>query len=251
MIKKLFLLTIIFFGIFQIWNVFATKEPDFNVEVNIPEPTVPEIDFWDTDIIVPEVSTDNSNRYNPWDKYDGVTESGRPDKNIDTTKKVIWEINKDISEIKKEMDWLDKNSEEYKKLSNELEDKNKERKEELKLHNEQRAEECKASWDCIDKDTFMFNPSEMIWIGPNLWGKSTWEWVNNVFGTVIQKLMVALWVLSVLIMTIGGWYIILYHGQDELLSKGKSIFMSGVIALIVALSSYLIVGLLRFILYNT
>ncbi len=97
----------------------------------------------------------------------------------------------------------------------------------------------------------MFNPSEMIWIGPNLWGKSTWEWVNNVFGTVIQKLMVALWALSVLIMTVGGWYIILYHGQDELLSKGKSIFMSGVIALIVALSSYLIVGLLRFILYNT
>ena len=117
--------------------------------------------------------------------------------------------------------------------------------------NEERNEECKNSWDCIDKDTFMFNPADNFWIWPSFGWKSTSQWVNNVFGTVIQKLMVALWALSVLIMTVGWWYIILYHGQDELLSKGKSIFMSGVIALIVALSSYMIVGLLRFILYNT
>jgi hypothetical protein len=43
---------------------------------------------------------------------------------------------------------------------------------------------------------------------------------------------------------------IFYHGQDELLSKGKSIFMSGLIALIVALASYYIVSLVRFILYS-
>lgn len=70
------------------------------------------------------------------------------------------------------------------------------------------------------------------------------------FTTTISKLMVALWVISLLIMSIWAGYMIFYHGQDEYLSKWKSIFMSGIIALIVALSSYYLVSLLRFILYK-
>lgn len=218
MIKKLFLLTIIFFGIFQIWNVFADTETTQKEYQNSAKE-------------YNKLKTEYKNRIDEFDKQIERLEKEWNTESADYLK------NEKKSYIDSESKKLE--SAESKMNTN------------LEAFNEERDKECKASWDCIDKDTFMFNPSEMIWIGPNLWGKSTWEWVNNVFGTVIQKLMVALWALSVLIMTVGGWYIILYHGQDELLSKGKSIFMSGVIALIVALSSYLIVGLLRFILYNT
>lgn len=62
--------------------------------------------------------------------------------------------------------------------------------------------------------------------------------------------MIAIWVISLLVMTIWAWYMIFYHWQDELLSKGKSIFNSWIIALIVALSSYYIVSLVRLILYS-
>jgi hypothetical protein len=78
----------------------------------------------------------------------------------------------------------------------------------------------------------------------------TSEVVNFVLGSIIQKLMIALWSLALIIMTIWAWYMILAHGQDELLSKWKSIFISGIISLIVALSSYYLVSFIRFILYS-
>ena len=87
------------------------------------------------------------------------------------------------------------------------------------------------------------------------WDNSLVEWtvkntLNNIIWTVIQKLMIALWAISLFVMTIWAWYMILYHGQDELLSKWKSIFMAWIISLVVALSSYYLVSLVRFILYS-
>ncbi|QFR38659.1 hypothetical protein A9Q91_00295 [Candidatus Gracilibacteria bacterium 28_42_T64] len=81
-------------------------------------------------------------------------------------------------------------------------------------------------------------------------GDNVEQTINRTLGTIIQKLMIALGSLSLLIMTIGGGYMIMYHGQDELLSKGKSIFLSGITALVVALSSYYMVAFLRYILYS-
>jgi hypothetical protein len=74
--------------------------------------------------------------------------------------------------------------------------------------------------------------------------------VNYALGTIIQTLMIALWSLALLIMTVGAGYIVLHHGQDELLSKWKSIFMSWVYALVVALSSYYLVAIFRYILFQ-
>lgn len=218
MIKKLFLLTIIFFGIFQICNVFADTETTQKEYQNSAKE-------------YNKLKTQYKNRIDEFDKQIERLENEWNTQSADYLK------NEKKSYIDSESKKLE--SAESKMNTN------------LEAFNEERNEECKNSWDCIDKDTFMFNPADNFWIWPSFGWKSTSQWVNNVFGTVIQKLMVALWALSVLIMTVGWWYIILYHGQDELLSKGKSIFMSGVIALIVALSSYMIVGLLRFILYNT
>lgn len=105
-------------------------------------------------------------------------------------------------------------------------------------------------WD-LTKSSFTIDTSNVVpW-----WNKLIVKWsvkktVNNVLWTIIQKLMIAIWVISLLVMTIWAWYMIFYHWQDELLSKGKSIFNSGIIALIVALSSYYIVSLVRLILYS-
>lgn len=106
-----------------------------------------------------------------------------------------------------------------------------------------------SKWD-LSSIGFQISVNDTLGVWIKVEDKKTSEVLNRTLGTVIQKLMVALWVLSVLIMTVWAWYIILYHGQDELLSKGKSIFMAWITALVVALSSYYLVSILRFILYN-
>ena len=86
--------------------------------------------------------------------------------------------------------------------------------------------------------------------GMDVQWKTTSESINYALWTIIQKMMIALWSLSIFIMTIWGWYMVLHHWQDELLSKWKNIFMSWIYALVVALSSYYIIAIVRFILYN-
>jgi uncharacterized Tic20 family protein len=76
------------------------------------------------------------------------------------------------------------------------------------------------------------------------------ENINYTLSTIIQTMMVLLWSLALLVMTIGAGYIVLHHGQDELLSKWKSIFMSWIYALIVALSSYYLIAIFRYILFQ-
>jgi hypothetical protein len=86
-------------------------------------------------------------------------------------------------------------------------------------------------------------------VSDNWWSESSKKALNVLLWTVIQKLMIAFWVLALLIMTIWGWFMIFYHGQDELLSKWKTIFSAGIIALFIALGSYFLVSLVRYILY--
>jgi len=73
--------------------------------------------------------------------------------------------------------------------------------------------------------------------------------VNNILLTILEKLILVFGACAIFIMTIWAGYMIIYHGQDEFLSKWKSIFMSGIIALVVALSAGLIVRLFSFLLY--
>ncbi len=119
------------------------------------------------------------------------------------------------------------------------------------LNNIKSSSSSSSSWwpgDLTSAD-FIINVSD---ISP--WIKWQWETteqrVNWLLWTFIQTMMIALWVLSVLIMTIWTWYMILHNWQDELLSKWKSIFMSWVYAMIIALTSYYLVAMVRFLLYK-
>lgn len=111
------------------------------------------------------------------------------------------------------------------------------------------AENC-TSTSCINSKNFEISVWNITPGWNSLIQNSTEETVNYTLSTIIEKLMIGLGSLSLLIMTIWAWYMIIYHGQDELLSKWKYIFMSWVIALVVALSSYYMVSLLRYLLYS-
>lgn len=113
---------------------------------------------------------------------------------------------------------------------------------------------CKENWDCLTESSFMMNTKSTFW----LWSKTAWNksrttdakaTINSVIWRIIQNLMIALWSLSLLIMTVWAGYMILYHGQDEYLSKWKWIFMAGITSLVIALSSYILVDLVRYVLY--
>lgn len=109
---------------------------------------------------------------------------------------------------------------------------------------------CKDSKDCIDKSSFTINVADISpWITAT-WNTTT-EITNWMLWTIIQKMMLALWFLSVFIMTIWAWYIVLHNWQDELLSKWKTIFMSWIYAMVIALSSYYLIAIIRFLLYSS
>lgn len=87
------------------------------------------------------------------------------------------------------------------------------------------------------------------------WGDTHVQWgteasVNSFLSTVIDKLIVAFGALSLLFMTIGAGYMIVYHGQDELLSRWKSIFVAGLISLAVALMAGMLVRFVAYLLYQ-
>lgn len=115
------------------------------------------------------------------------------------------------------------------------------------------AEESKSCSTSTGADNFC-SPEFKIEVNEFTPVKYTFVWsgqtLSDFFNYVINDLMVGLWVIALLIMSVWAGYMIFYHGQDEYLSKGKSIFMAGIIALVVALSSYFLVNLLRFILYS-
>lgn len=91
-----------------------------------------------------------------------------------------------------------------------------------------------------------FTPGGTQFLDTNAGTAST---VNNVLETILEKLIVIFWVLAAFMMTIGAGYMIIYHGQDEFLSRWKAIFMSGIISLAIALSAGIIVRLFTYILY--
>lgn len=110
--------------------------------------------------------------------------------------------------------------------------------------------ECEASWECFDKTSFVINTDTFSIWWTWLKGGDSKTTINNVLWTIIQKLMIALWVIALLVMTIGAWYIIMYRWHDEYLSKWKNIFIGWITALIVALGSYYLVNLVWYILYK-
>ncbi|MFA5917269.1 MAG: hypothetical protein WC850_03505 [Candidatus Gracilibacteria bacterium] len=73
---------------------------------------------------------------------------------------------------------------------------------------------------------------------------------NNLLILIIEILMVAIGVIALFIISIGAGYMIFYNGNEEFLKKGRNMISTGFLALFIALSSYYIMNLVRYILYN-
>ena len=105
-------------------------------------------------------------------------------------------------------------------------------------------------WDDLTSDSFFINVWDFTPGDNSLVQGTAEETIDATLGTVIKSLMIVFWSIALLIMTIGAWYMILYHGNDELLSRWKTIFKAWILGLILALSSYYIVDFVRYILYT-
>ena len=88
-----------------------------------------------------------------------------------------------------------------------------------------------------------------FWTGLS-WGGTRGN-VDNLLARVLNALILFIWVAAIFFMTIGAGYMIIYHGQDELLSKWKTIFTAWLIAIVVALSAWIIVRLFVVLLYGS
>jgi hypothetical protein len=62
-------------------------------------------------------------------------------------------------------------------------------------------------------------------------------------------MMIGLGVISILIMTIWAWFMMLHSWDDSLLSKWKTIFTWWIYAVVIALASYYIIDLIKYLLY--
>ncbi len=105
--------------------------------------------------------------------------------------------------------------------------------------------------DDLTKSDFSLNPWIFSpWSTNLLWTGDMETTVTDILINVIDLLIVSFWVLALLIMTIWAWYMIIYHGQEEFLSKWKTIFTAWLISLIVALSAWLIMAMINYLVYN-
>lgn len=121
-----------------------------------------------------------------------------------------------------------------------------------KVAEEKHKEACALSKSCLEDENFEITVSDFVpwWtFDPSKWSNMK-ERTNWILWTIIEKLVIALGILSVFIMTIWWAYMILHNWQDELLNKWKSIFMSGIYAMAIALSSYFMVAIVRYLVFN-
>ena len=106
-----------------------------------------------------------------------------------------------------------------------------------------------ATWSWLESPKYKIDTSELFGTTNTIKQTSAKATVDKWLTVIVEKLMIAFWVLALLIMTIGWGYMIFAAGQDELLNKWKSIFNSWLIALLVALGSWIIMKIVIYLLY--
>jgi hypothetical protein len=81
-------------------------------------------------------------------------------------------------------------------------------------------------------------------------GDTLYDKADNLLLTIIELLMVAIWVIALLVISIWAWYMIFYNWKEDFLTKWRNMIYTWFLALIIALSSFYIINLVRYILYT-
>ena len=81
------------------------------------------------------------------------------------------------------------------------------------------------------------------------WWWKTEETANILLWEIIRNLIVVFWVLSLFVITIGWGYMIFHSWEESLLTRWKTMLKYWVISLVIALSSWIMVKLVTWLLY--
>lgn len=140
-------------------------------------------------------------------------------------------------------------AENQKQAENQTQAENQKQEENQKQAENQTQEDIPEK-DKFDSPEFEIPVTEFspLWVGIAK-GASTEAQANSILASIIRFLMILIWSCSLLVMTVGGWYMIVYHGNDEFLSRWKTIFWAGASGLAVALFSYYLVDLVSKLVY--
>lgn len=111
------------------------------------------------------------------------------------------------------------------------------------------SKEAPTPWEWLNSSSYMFSTKDFVpgWTYSSWW--KTEKKFSNWLITIIRKLVIPFWVLAVFVMTIWAWYMILSNWNDEMLNKWKKIFKMWIFSTVIVLSSYIIVELVKNLLY--
>ncbi|MBF0914100.1 hypothetical protein HXK64_04120 [Candidatus Gracilibacteria bacterium] len=116
--------------------------------------------------------------------------------------------------------------------------------------NSDETDSCTGNGDCLASPKYHFSTSKFVPGGTFKGGGTTKKRLENGLLTIIQRIMIPFGVISVIILTIGAGFMILSGGLDENITRGKKILKMGIVSISIALSSYLLVELLKYLLYT-
>ncbi len=88
-----------------------------------------------------------------------------------------------------------------------------------------------------------------IWKDVVSWGTLDQK-ANNFFWEIIDILLSAVWVIALFVMVVWAWFMVFYNWQDEMLKKWKNLFMWWILWLVIALTSYYIIALIKYFIYQ-
>ncbi len=84
----------------------------------------------------------------------------------------------------------------------------------------------------------------------NIPGATLQEKTDNFLIDVIEILMVSIWVISLFVVSIWAGYMIFYNWKEDFLTKWRNMIFTWFLALFIALTSYYLINLVRYILYG-
>ncbi len=103
----------------------------------------------------------------------------------------------------------------------------------------------------ISKTSFKLDVCDFTPGGCELVSSNAETTIDNVLERLLTRLIIGIGTIALLVMTIGAGMMILYAGEDERLTRWKTIFTGWLIAVALALLSWLMVQLVAFLIYIT
>ena len=101
----------------------------------------------------------------------------------------------------------------------------------------------------LSSPNYMIN-TDNLGLGTSLKKDKAGETTENVLAEIVNKMLIALWSLALFMMTLGWWYMIFSHWNDEILGRWKALIIAWIVSIVVALSAWIIMRVTIYLLYS-